>query len=446
MRSAREIWEAALGELELQVNKPNFNTWLAKTTGLSRRENRITIGTPNTFVAEYLDTNQRSLIEKTLINVTGTSMEVVFEVVSARQPASAAAKSHPPRRGRSAFNPRYTFDSFIVGGSNRMAHAAALSSTKGSGGGYNPLFIHGGVGLGKTHLLMATGRLAQTNGLKVLYVSGEQFTNDFIRSVREKQTEEFRTKYRSLDLLLVDDIQFIGGKQQTEECFFHTFNELHQRNSQIVLSGDCPPRGLPLLEDRLRSRFEWGLSVEIQPPELKTRLAILRARAEEVKADIPAAVLAIIARKAKRSIRELEGSLNRVVAYARILQTSITAALAHRALTDIGGPAGQNEPTPMGQVVDAVAHSFKITAADIIGRRRDKETALARQVAMYLVKQRNSCSLSDIGREIGGRSPATVSHAYEKISRDIENSALLRRKISEIKKGLSADSHAASPK
>ncbi|MES0278850.1 MAG: DnaA/Hda family protein, partial [Dehalococcoidales bacterium] len=276
MRSAREIWEAALGELELQVNKPNFNTWLAKTTGLTRRENRITIGTPNAFVAEYLDTNQRSLIEKTLINVTGASLEVIFEVISPRQPASATTKSQPPRQGRSAFNPRYTFDSFVVGGSNRMAHAAALSSTKGSGGGYNPLFIHGGVGLGKTHLLMATGRLAQANGLKVLYVSGEQFTNDFIRSVREKQTEEFRTRYRSLDLLLVDDIQFIGGKRQTEECFFHTFNELHQRNSQIVLSGDCPPNGLPLLEDRLRSRFEWGLSVAIQPPEIKTRLAILR--------------------------------------------------------------------------------------------------------------------------------------------------------------------------
>jgi chromosomal replication initiator protein len=439
MRSAKDVWEAALGELELQVNKPNFNTWLAKTTGLSRRENRITIGTPNAFVAEYLDTNQRSLIEKTLINITGANLEVVFEVVSARQPGSAATAGQPPRRGRSAFNPRYTFDSFIVGGSNRMAHAAALSTAKASGSGYNPLFIHGGVGLGKTHLLMATGRLAQANGLKVLYVSGEQFTNDFIKSVRERQTEEFRTKYRSLDLLLVDDIQFIGGKEQTEECFFHTFNELHHRNRQIVLSGDCPPKGLPLLEDRLCSRFEWGLSVEIQPPELKTRLAILRAKTQEEKAEIPPAVLGIIAHKAKRSIRELEGNLNRVVAYARILQAPITAALAHRALADIAGPPGQEEPTPMGQVVDAVANSFNISAADLIGRRRDKETALARQVAMYLVKQRNSCSLADIGRELGGRSPATVSHAYDKISRDIENSAHLRRKIAEIKKGLSAD-------
>jgi chromosomal replication initiator protein len=446
MRSAKEIWEAALGELELQVNKPNFNTWLAKTTGISRRENRITIGTPNAFVAEYLDTNQRSLIEKTLINITGTSLEVVFEVVSTRQPASAGTASRPPRQGRSAFNPRYTFDSFIVGSSNRMAHAAALSSTKCSDDGYNPLFIHGGVGLGKTHLLMATGRLAQANGLKVLYVSGEQFTNDFIRSVREKHTEEFRTKYRSLDLLLVDDIQFIGGKEQTEECFFHTFNELHQRNRQIVLSGDCPPKGLPLLEDRLRSRFEWGLSVEIQPPELKTRLAILRASVEEVKAEIPAAVLGIIAHNARRSIRELEGNLNRVVAYARILQAPITAALAHRALADIAGPPSQNDPKPMAQVVDAVASSFKITGADLIGRRRDKETALARQVAMYLVKQNNSCTLVDIGRELGGRSPATVSHACEKISRDIENSVFLRRKVAEIKRGLSPEPRATGPK
>jgi chromosomal replication initiator protein len=327
-----------------------------------------------------------------------------------------------------------------------MAHAAALSSTKCSDDGYNPLFIHGGVGLGKTHLLMATGRLAQANGLKVLYVSGEQFTNDFIRSVREKHTEEFRTKYRSLDLLLVDDIQFIGGKEQTEECFFHTFNELHQRNRQIVLSGDCPPKGLPLLEDRLRSRFEWGLSVEIQPPELKTRLAILRASVEEVKAEIPAAVLGIIAHNARRSIRELEGNLNRVVAYARILQAPITAALAHRALADIAGPPSQNDPKPMAQVVDAVASSFKITGADLIGRRRDKETALARQVAMYLVKQNNSCTLVDIGRELGGRSPATVSHACEKISRDIENSVFLRRKVAEIKRGLSPEPRATGPK
>ncbi len=428
MRSATEIWEAALGELELQVNKPNFRTWLAKTVGLSHQENRFVVGVPNTFVAEYLDKNQRSLIEKTLISLTHSDLEVDFQIMSSHQEAYRPAQTDLP-----IFNPRYTFDSFIVGSCNRLAHAAALSAAQNPGHSYNPLFIYGVVGLGKTHILLAIGHMARASHLNVLYVSGEQFTNDFVYALREKQTEAFRNRYRSVDLLLIDDIQFIGGKVQTEECFFHTFNELHQANHQIVLTSDCPPKTMPLMEDRLRSRFEWGLTVEIQPPDLKTRLAILEAKAEQAGAEVTPAVLEYIARQIKKSIRELEGSLNRVVAYARLLRVAITPELAQQALKDITRPAAPGGPTDPELLVEAIAESFQLSPEDLIGRRRDKETALARQVAMYLMKQQNNYSLAEIGRQLGGRTPATVGHACGKIAQDIKNCSHLRRKVEDIK-------------
>ena len=428
MRSATEIWEAALGELELQVNKPNFRTWLAKTVGLSRQENRFVVGVPNTFVAEYLDKNQRSLIEKTLIGLTHSDLEVDFQIMSAHQEAYRPAQTDLP-----SLNPRYTFDSFIVGSCNRLAHAAALSAAQNPGHSYNPLFIYGVVGLGKTHILLAIGHMARASHLNVLYVSGEQFTNDFVSALREKQTEAFRNRYRSVDLLLIDDIQFIGGKVQTEECFFHTFNELHQANHQIVITGDCPPKTMPLMEARLRSRFEWGLTVEIQPPDLKTRLAILEAKAEQAGAEVTPAVLEYIAGQIKKSIRELEGSLNRVVAYARLLRVAITPELAQQALKDITRPAAPGSPTGPELLVEAIAESFQLSPEDLIGRRRDKETALARQVAMYLMKQQNNYSLAEIGRQLGGRTPATVGHACGKIAQDMKNCSHLRHKITDIK-------------
>ena len=436
MRSAQEIWEAALGELQLQVNKPNYHTWFKGAKGLAYQGDQFIIGVPNAFIAEYLDKNQRSLIEKTLIGLTGGNITIHFRVSSAQPDFSAgyAGRGTYGTEETAMFNPKYTFESFIVGGCNRLAHAAAIGAAQSPGQSYNPLFIYSGSGLGKTHLLQAIGHVAQASKVRVLYVSGEQFTNDFISAIREHKTDEFRNKYRSVDLLMIDDIHFISGKEQTEESFFHTFNELHNSNRQIVITSDRPPKSMPLLEDRLRSRFEWGLIVDIQPPDLETRLAILKAKAEQCGAELPPDVLEFIAQQIKNNIRELEGGLNRVIAYARLLRAKVTAELAAKALRDIASKvlSGTNITPPL--LIDVVASSFCLTTEDLIGRQRDKEVAQARQVAMYLLKQQNNCSLAEIGAVLGGRNPSTVSHACEKIALDIQASPLLRRKIENIKK------------
>lgn len=434
MRPAKEIWEAVLGDLQLQVNRPNFRTWLEKTVGLDFQGRRFVVGVPNSFVAEYLDKSQRSLIEKALIGHTGEGIEVIFKVTSAE------AESAPPiakRPRESQFNPRYTFGSFIVGGCNRLACASAMAAVKNHSNGYNPLFFYGGTGLGKTHLLQAIGNAAQGRGLQAIYVSGEQFTSEFVKAIRGKSTDDFRARYRSVDILLFDDVQFIGGKSGTEECFFHIFNELHNNGRQIVISSDKSPREIPQLEERLCSRFEWGLTVETRSPDFKTRLSIIKAKAEQAGLlDFPTTTLEYIAHQGRRSVRELEGLLNRVVAYARLLSTPASPELARQALTNFSAKASQNGHFSPAMLIDTVAASFSISPADIIGRRRDRETALARQLAMYLLKQQNGCSLTEIGLELGGRSPSTVSHACEKISSGIESSGFVRQKLEDIKSHL----------
>lgn len=436
MRSAQDIWEAALGELQLQVNKPNYQTWFNGSKGLTYQGDQFVIGVSNAFVAEYLEKNQRSLIEKTLIGLTGKNLNVAFSVASTTpaSPASHPVQVNTPITEGIVLNAKYTFDSFIVGGCNRLAYAAALGVAQNPGKGYNPLFIYGGPGLGKTHLLQSIGHIARRNNARVLYVSGEHFTNDFVNAIREQRTDEFRNKYRSADVLLIDDIQFISGKEQTEESFFHTFNELHNSNRQIIIASDRPPKSMPLLEDRLRSRFEWGLIVDIQPPELETRMAILQAKAEQAGAEAPPDVLEYIARQIKRNIRELEGGLNRVIAYARLLRTETSTKLAARALADIAGPAPQTINMAQPALIDTVANDFQLTPEDLIGRRRDKEVAQARHVAMYLLKKQSNCSLAEIGSILGGRNPSTVSHACEKIAADIQANPILKRKIQRIQK------------
>ena len=436
-RSAQEIWEAALGELQIQVNKSNYQTWLQKTVGLAYQDGQFVVGVPNTFVAEYLDNNQRSLIEKTLIGLTNHNTKVVFQVATgyqnstssyiAREEIPPVVQTSPPR-----FNSKYTFDSFVVGNNNRLAYTAALSVAENPGHSYNPLFIYGGVGLGKTHLLHAIYHVALANHIQVLYVTAEQFTNEFINAIRHKKTEEFHYKYRSVDMLLIDDIHFISGKEQTEESFCHTFNELHNANRQIAITSNCPPKAMPLLESRLRSRFEWGLIAGIKPPELKTRLAILEAKAERQRAKIPLDVLEFIAQRAQQNIRELEGCLNRVVAYAKLLGALPTIDLAAQALEDIASKARKEVTTTPNLVIEAVANSFQLTPADLKSRKRDKETALARQVAMYLIRQETNSSLTQIGKELGGREPITVSSAYKKIASAINTDLDLRRRLSNI--------------
>jgi chromosomal replication initiator protein len=427
--SAHEIWEAALGELQIQVTKPNYRTWLEKTEGLGYQDNQFVVGVPNAFVAEYLDNNQRSLIEKTLIGFTHPEIKVVFHVSPAKT-ATTRQVTHP------GGNLRYTFDSFIVSNSNRLAYAAALSVAENPGHSYNPLFIYGGVGLGKTHLLHAIYNMAQGNNINALYVSAEQFTNDFINALREQSTGEFRTKYRSVDMLLMDDIQFISGKEQTEESFFHTFNELHNANRQIVVTSDCPPKSMPHLGDRLCSRFEWGLIADIKLPDFDSRVAILRAKAQQEGEDVALDVLEFIAHRIQHNIRELEGCLRRAIAYARLLGALLTPELVAKAVEDIASKDKKSALITPTLVLEAVAKSFQLPLSDLKSRKRDKETALARQVAMYLLKQATNCSLAQIGLELGNRDHSTVIHACQKIANEIDNNPHLRRKLSEIQQGI----------
>lgn len=425
-RSAQEIWETALGQLQIQVSKPNYRTWLEKTVGLSYQNNQFMVGVPNTFVAEYLEKNQRSLIEKVLIGLTSPNVKVLFQV------ANTSPGPSPTLRASPNLNPKYTFNSFIVGNCNRLAHAAALGIFENLGKSYNPLFIYGGAGLGKTHLLHAIGHLALEKHLKVLYVSSEQFTNDFINAIRTKKTEEFRDKYRSVDMLLVDDIHFIIGKAQTEESFFHTFDELHNANRQIAITCNCLPKSMPLLQERLRSRFEWGLIANLQPPDCETRLAILKVKAEQKEVRITPDVLQYIAENAQQNIRELEGCLNRVITYAKLFRALPTQELAAEALKDISTKAPQNGYVTPAQVIEVVAASFQLTPSELKSRKR-KQATIARQMAVYLIRQESNCSLAQIGQELGGRDTSFISRACEKIARDIDASPFLRSKIQEIK-------------
>ena len=440
-RSAQELWEAALGELQMQVSRANYRTWQEKTRGLAYDNGHIIIGVPNTFVAEYLEHNQRSLIEKTLAGLVQSDIKARFEVSNGKGNSAStnAAQQYPPAvspAGVPGFNPKYTFASFIVGSCNRLAHAAALGVAEDPGHGFNPLFIYGGVGLGKTHLLQAIGHVALDSNLRVLYASAERFTNEFILAIRQRKTEEFHNRYRNVDMLLIDDIHFISGKEQTEESFFHTFNELHNANHQIVVTSDCPPKAMSSLESRLRSRFEWGLIVDIQPPGWETRLAILQAKAEQASVSFPLEVLEFIARRKQENIRQLEGALNRVIAFSRLVRTLPTIDLATQALEDLANKSPKIVSVTPGQLIEAVAISFQLTPADLKSRKRDRATALARQVAMYLVREKTNCSLDQIGKELGDRDHSTVIHACEKISSGLETNINLKRKLADIRQSL----------
>ncbi len=445
-RSAQEIWEAALGELQIQVSKSNYRTWLAKTVGLSHLNHQFVVGVPNTFVAEYLNKNQRSLIEKTLIGITLQDTNVLFQHIDNKHPDSP--DTYSARRETATirpatftvFNSKYTFDSFIVGKGNRLAHAAALGVAEKPGHSYNPLFIYGGVGLGKTHLLHAIGHVALANRLRVLYVSAEQFTCEFINAIKERTTEEFRNKYRSVDMLLIDDIHFISGKEQTEESFFYTFDELHNANRQIAIASDRPPKSLPLLKDRLQSRFEWGLIADIKPPDFETRLAILRAKADGQGVSIPPDVLDFVAHQVQQNVRELEGSLNRIEAYARLTRAPITHELAAVAIKDIAtGKTPEKSIVTPELIIEAVVDTFQVTPKDLKNQKRDRETVLARQVAMYLLRKDAHCSLAKTGQLLGGKSPSTVIHAIEKIANNIDASPYLKGKILDIQRIISAE-------
>ncbi len=448
---AEQIWQAALGELQLQMTKPTFDTWVKNTYAVSYEDGTFIIGVHNAFTKDWLENRLLNTIKRTLVGIVGRSVEVKF-VVWAKEPSESdeslpLLQTAAPLPNESAtngsspmLNPRYTFDTFVVGSSNRLAHAASLAVAEKPAEAYNPLFVYGGVGLGKTHLLHAIGHLSLQRCNEVLYVSSETFTNDLINSIRNHTTEEFRERYRNIDVLLVDDIQFIAGKERTQEEFFHTFNTLHSANKQIVVSSDRAPKAILTLEERLRSRFEWGLIADIQPPDLETRIAILGFKAEQQSMPVPDEVIALIARRFQNNIRELEGALNRVIAHARLMRCPLTVEMAISALRDFGPAPGS---LSIDQIVEAVAQFYNLETQDLLGRRRSKEIVIARQMAMYLAREETNASFPQIGRALGGRDHTTVLHGYEKIHAQVEEDDHLRREVLAIKELLY--NHQGSP-
>ncbi len=444
-RSAKEVWEAALGELQLQVTRTNYDTWLKDTIGLSYDGDSFLVGAPTTFATEWLQRRLHALIKKTLKGITGFQTDVQFVV---HQPQRAERAVPPSRAGQpkrphetptkvagnsSKLNPKYTFASFIEGKSNRLARAAAMSVADTPGTSYNPLLIYAGAGLGKTHLLHAIGHLALERRSNFLCVNSEQFTNEFISAIQERKMGEFRDRFRKVELLLVDDIQFIADKEQTQEEFFHTFNELHSANHQIVISSDRHPKSMPLLEDRLRSRFEWGLIADIQPPELETRLAILKYKAHQQEIEIGEEILEFIARKVQSNIRDLEGSLNRVVAYAKLTRTPLTLEQATQALADIAPERSHRVALTPTLVINTVASYFGLAPQEVQGNKRTKKIALARQIVMYLLREEGQLHFGTIGRQLGGRDHSTVLHGWQKIAHDMNLDNQLRRDVLELK-------------
>jgi chromosomal replication initiator protein len=438
IRSAREIWGAALGELQVQVSRSNYRTWLERTEGLEYQDGCFTVSVPNTFIAEYLDRNQRSLIEKTLIHLTASpEIQVSFQVNGKNHNNGHGSDPGTLISALSAstqYNPKYVFDNFIIGDCNRLAYAAAQGIALNPGRIYNPLYIYGGLGLGKTHLLHAIAQAAQSRHIQAICISAEQFTNEFVGAVRQKKIEDFNLKYRHAGMLLIDDIHFISGKKQTEESFFHTFNALHNAGRQIVFTSDRPPKAITLLDKRLRSRFEWGLVADIQPPDRQTIKGILWSKASQKEISISGEVLDFLAGLAPQNIRELEGLLNRVTAFAKLFNSPPTLELAQRAIANIGSREKDCASTTPVLVLNAVAQSFDMKPEDLTGSKRDKGTSLARRAAMYILRQETACSLANIGTLLGNRDPSSVTNGCKKFSTELNSNKSLKHQLADIQK------------
>jgi chromosomal replication initiator protein len=457
---AKQVWRAALGELQVSLSPANFETWLRDTKLVDVDDQRFRISVPNGFAKDWLETRYRSLISQTLARIVGYSVQVEFAVQATGEvapadeadgvtpaemaPASRNVRVEPTRvggeGGATNINARYTFTNFIVGSANRLAHAASLSVAERPGHAYNPLFLYGGVGLGKTHLMHAIGNqvIAKFPRKRVVYATSEKFTNEFITSIQQGKIDDFRARYRRIDLLLIDDIQFIADKERTQEEFFHTFNAIHEDGKQIVLSSDRPPKAILTLEERLRSRFEWGLIADLTAPDLETRIAILRAKSEEGAVPITSDVIEFIARKVVSNIRELEGALNRIVAYASMGAMPISIELAQAVLSNVLYNPKKRQVTPE-RIAMAVADYYGVQMDALRGQKRDKAIVTPRQVAMFLMRQETDVSLLRIGAELGGRDHSTVLHACDKITRESAVNDELRREIAAVRELIYAD-------
>ncbi len=440
-----DLWSQTLEKMKEQLSKPSFETWFQSTEPVEYQNGHLYISVPNEFTKDWLNSRYKSAIEKSLKEITGESIRIKFMLPGekvkkniqsdAYHKAAEEEKSTKQANNHSTWlNPKYTFDTFVIGNANRFAHAASLAVAEAPAKAYNPLFIYGGVGLGKTHLMHAIGHyvLSHQPDYRVVYISSEKFTNEFINAIRDNKTVNFRNKYRNIDVLLVDDIQFLAGKEQTQEEFFHTFNTLHENDKQIIISSDRPPKEIPTLEDRLRSRFEWGLITDIQPPDLETRIAILRKKAYLEKLDIPNEVIVYIANQIDTNIRELEGGLIRVIAYSSLSNKTITKETAQEALKDIL-PNKQPRQITVESIQKTVSQYFGLKVDDLKAKKRTRSVAFPRHIAMYLARELTDSSLPKIGEEFGGRDHTTVMHAHDKILMDIEKETHLNEMIDELK-------------
>lgn len=443
-----QLWQAALGELELLISKANFTTWFKNTFVADVREDFVVVGVPNSFTKAWLETKYHQAILKALQNAAQRPLaRVDYRVethhlvapITGSSPATSAAAAPvvANHQNKTGLDQRYTFDYFIVGKGSELAHAAARAVAEKPGSVYNPLFIYGGVGLGKTHLMQAIGHevLARSRDKRVVYVSSEKFTNEFIQAVSHGGGEKFKNFYRGVDVLLIDDIQFLSGKEGTQEEFFHTFNALHQANKQIVVTSDRPPKSIPALEARLVSRFEWGMIADIAQPDLETRIAILEAKCREKGVALSRDILQYIASVVLSNVRELEGALNRIMAYAQLNHAQPTLESTRLLLKSLSQGARRGGLTPK-QVVAGVAQFFDVQVEDLLGISRKKELVVPRQIAMYLLREELHSSFPAIGHELGDRDHTTAMHACDKISKQAEHDEKLKQDLSLIKQRL----------
>jgi len=452
-----ELWQTVLSEIELSISRANFTTWFKNTNIISQKDAKIIIGVPNGFTKEWLENKYNKIILKALRDAIGRIKEVNYIISSAIKSTTTTKDKREEKKDKKPINikeqlsiqehridettnlnPRYTFESFIVASFNELAFAASQSVIKDLGKVYNPLFIYGGVGVGKTHLIQALGNEIKTKGKDILYVSSEKFSADLITSISEGKVEEFKNKYRKVDVLIIDDIQFLAGKEKTQEIFFHTFNSLYEKNKQIILSSDRPPRAIPTLEERLRSRFEGGMIADIGAPEYETRLVILKKKAQEIGIELPEEAYSYIASNIQKNIRELEGALNRVVAFIRLNNTIPSQKQLIKVLkTVISNP---QKRTNYKKIAEIVADFYDINISDLITRNRKKEVVRPRQVTMYLMREELKSSYPFIGSKLGGRDHTTAIYACEKITKEIENNTELEQELNLIKERLYSES------
>ncbi len=435
-----ELWNEVLEIVKEDTNQVSFNTWFKPLKIVAYKDNTIYLETADEFLKNTLKKRHYNFLKNAFTYVLKKDTELIFtipgesidkEEVRKNAATGSADEDNALSNGRK-LNPKYRFDNFIIGNSNRFAHAASLAVAEAPATAYNPLFLYGGVGLGKTHLMHAIGHYILDNNpdAYVLYVTSEKFTNDLINSIKDGKNEEFRNTYRKADVLLVDDIQFIAGKESTQEEFFHTFNTLHEANKQIIVSSDNPPSEIPTLEDRLRSRFEWGLIADIQPPDYETRIAILRKKAEAENYNVPDDVISYIAQNIQSNIRKLEGALIRIYAYASLTnKKEVSLELAQEALKHL---ISNNKKITLTDIKEVVANYYNISLEDLVSKKKTKNIAYPRQIAMYIARKLTDYSLPKLGEEFGGRDHSTVLHAYNKIEEDIESSQEVKKNVDDL--------------